>query len=53
MLFRSLAARRKLNAPARSMTLEVLDGGLCRYGRDYDVGDVVTALGEGLSLIHI
>lgn len=42
-----LAARRKLNAPARSMTLEVLDGGLCRYGRDYDVGDVVTALGEG------
>ena len=29
------------------MTLEVLDGGLCRYGRDYDVGDVVTALGEG------
>ena len=50
------------------MTLEVLDGGLCRYGRDYDVGDVVTALGEGwrmdarliamqetweLSLIHI
>ena len=26
------------------MTLEVLDGGLCRYGRDYDVGDVVTAI---------
>lgn len=42
-----LAAERKLCAPARSMTLEVLDGGLCRYGRDYEVGDLVTALGEG------
>lgn len=39
-----MAAGRKLAPPGRSMTLEVLDGGLCRYGRDYDVGDVVTAI---------
>ena len=44
-----LAAERRLSAPGRSMTLEVLDGGLCRYGRDYDVGDVVTGAGGGLA----
>lgn len=42
-----LAGRRKLSAPRLTMTAEVLDGGLCRYGRDYDVGDMVTVIGEG------
>lgn len=43
----ALAARRKLKAPARTMTANVTDGGLCRYERDYDVGDVVTVVEDG------
>lgn len=37
-----MAAERKLLAPAQTLTAELLDSGLCRYGRDYDVGDLVT-----------
>ena len=46
----AMAADRKLADPRRTMTLTVLDGGLCRYGRDYDVGDVVTAIGGGFRM---
>lgn len=37
-----LAAERKLLAPAQTLTVELVDGGLCRYGRDYDLGDLLT-----------
>ena len=43
----ALAARRKLTGPSRTMTADVVDGGLCRYERDYDVGDVVTVVLDG------
>ena len=43
----ALAARRKLSAPIRTVTVNVVDGGLCRYERDYDVGDVVTVVMDG------
>ena len=29
-----------------SVTAELLDSGLCRYGRDYDLGDVVTVVAD-------
>lgn len=41
------AGRRKLSAPRLTLTADALDGGLCRYERDYDVGDIVTVIGEG------
>ena len=28
------------------MTAELMDSGLCRYGRDYDLGDVVTVMAD-------
>ncbi len=39
-----LGAERKLSPVKRTITATVRDSGLCRYGRDYDVGDVVTVL---------
>lgn len=45
-----LAARRKLKPPARTLTADVLDGGLCRYERDYDVGDRVTVVLDGFRM---
>ncbi len=37
-----MAAERKLAAPAQTLTAELLDSGLCRYGTDYDVGDLIS-----------
>ena len=42
-----LGAERKLVAPKLTLSVEVQDNGLCRYGRDYDVGDVVTVAADG------
>lgn len=42
-----MAGRRKLSEPRLTLTADALDGGLCRYERDYDVGDIVTVIGEG------
>lgn len=37
-----LAAQKKLSPIKRTLSAAVLDTGICRYGRDYDVGDVLT-----------
>ena len=41
-----LGAERKLSPRKDSVTAELLDSGLCRYGRDYDLGDVVTVVAD-------
>ena len=41
-----LGAERKLSPRKDSVTAELLDSGLCRYGRDYDMGDVVTVVAD-------
>lgn len=41
-----LGAERKLSPRKDSVTAELLDSGLCRYGRDYDLGDMVTVVAD-------
>lgn len=41
-----LGAERKLSPRKDSVTAELMDSGLCRYGRDYDLGDVVTVMAD-------
>ncbi len=41
-----MAAVRKMSAIKRTMTVSVLESGLCRYERDYDLGDRVTCIAE-------
>ena len=36
--------------PKETLTAQVIDSGACRYGRDWDVGDVVTVRGAGASM---
>ena len=45
-----LAGRKKLETAAvkESLTAELLDSGLCRYERDYDVGDKIILIGENM-----
>lgn len=42
-----LGARRKLTPPKLTMNVTVRDSGLCKYGRDYDLGDTVTVMADG------
>ena len=41
-----LGAERKLSPRKDSVTAELMDSGFCRYGRDYDLGDVVTVVAD-------
>lgn len=41
-----LGAERKLSPRKDCVTAELRDSGLCRYGRDYDLGDVVTIVAD-------
>lgn len=45
-----LGAERKLVPRKLTLTAVALDSGLCRYGRDYDVGDVLTVAADGGSM---
>ncbi len=41
-----LGAERKLSPRKDSVMAELMDSGFCRYGRDYDLGDVVTVVAD-------
>lgn len=41
-----MGAERKMAPEKRTLTVEMTDNGLCRYGRDYDVGDVICIRAE-------
>ncbi|MBE5801688.1 MAG: hypothetical protein E7319_05300 [Clostridiales bacterium] len=43
----TLGAQRKISLPRLTLAAQVRDGGLCRYLRDYDVGDLVSVAADG------
>ncbi|MEG0742935.1 MAG: siphovirus ReqiPepy6 Gp37-like family protein [Clostridia bacterium] len=42
-----MGAQRKLASPKLTLTAGVTDSGLCRYGRDYEVGDRLVVVADG------
>ena len=42
-----LGAKRKLSPAKLTLGVDVRETGLCRYGRDYDVGDLVVVAADG------
>lgn len=45
-----MGAERKIAPEKRTLTVSMTDNGLCRYGRDYDVGDILCVRAEGYGM---